>query len=110
MRLADERGAVTGGMKVIAEGRFAFGQFGTQRVGAVLRRIFAGDHAAARGRTGGVGAIGAGEGGALSRQLIERRRLNLRIVLAEGVPMLLVGCNEKDVQFWHGFSSSAGGQ
>ena len=99
MRLADQRAAIASGIEMVADSALGFRQLGTQRPGAMLRRILAGDQTGAGGGAGGIGTIGASEGGALGSESIKRGCLDFRVELTERIPVLLIGCDEKHVQF-----------
>ena len=101
MRFANERGLVAFVAEYFTDGLLALVELRSQRIGAVLTRVFAGEDAGAGRRAGRIRAVGALKEAAFFGESIEVGCLDLRVAAAECVPVLLVGGDEEDVEFRH---------
>ena len=98
VRLADQDRAIAVGLEHVAHRGNVLRQLDADRPAAMPGRVHPRNQRGARRRAGRVRAIGAGEARALTRQPVERRRLQHRVGHAERRVMLLVGGDKKDVR------------
>ena len=106
---ADVAGVVAGGGQHLAECHGVVAEMGVVEEEAVRGRPLAGHQRAAEGRTDRTSRDGFGEIGALFFELIEVRRLDVRVAgVAGGAGPPLVGENEEDVRRAGCFTGAAG--